>query len=95
MRNETFEARSAWDFVRQLRNTAYIPQDNEYAYMRNYSKWAREIDGNQVRWHDPDLFVSDLERHGYLNVEGTTYQIGTLHEPFPTGILPLKIPCHP
>ena len=84
MRSEIFEARNAWDFVKQLRNTAYIPQDNEYAYMRNYSKWAMEIDGNLVRWHSPELFVLDLETHGYLSIQGSTYQIGTVDEPNPS-----------
>ena len=78
MRNEKFKARSDWNFVVQLRNTAYIPQDNEYAYMRNYARWAKEIDGNEVRWHDPELFVADLQKYGYLRVDGDRYILHTL-----------------
>ena len=91
MRKERIEALNDWEFVTKLRNTAYIPQDNEYAYMRNYAKWAFAIDDNVVTWQDPERFVADLISHGYLKVANGIYEISPLDNDEPI-LLPLFSP---
>lgn len=91
MRDDRIPAHSDWEFVQKLRNTAYVPQDNEYAYMRNYAKWALAIDGNAITWNDPEQFVKDLTDHGYLTITDGIYHISPLEDDEPL-ILPLFIP---
>ena len=91
MRNECIIAQNSFDFVTKLRNSAYIPQDNEYAYMRNYAKWALAIDGNLVTWQDPEQFVADLINYGYLTIADGVYEISPLDDDEPI-LLPLFMP---
>ena len=95
MRKERIEAHTDWEFITKLRNTAYIPQDNVYGYMRNYAKWAFAIDGNVVTWQDPEAFVLDLISHGYLRIANGIYELSPLDNDEPI-LLPLfmvdKIP---
>ena len=88
MRTETIRAVSAWDFVQKLNNSAMIPADNAYGYMRRYAEWTREIYDIKVAWHDPDRFVADLISNGHLTVTGTDY---VLSSP-PTDDEPLLLP---
>ena len=78
MRTERIKAENDRDFVAKLRNTAYVPHDNIYGYMRNFAKWTLAIDRKKVAWFSVTEFVDDLRRHGYLIVENGVYQLGTL-----------------
>ena len=75
MRMERFNAMNPNDFVHQLRNTAFIPQESVKAYMQNFKRWAFIIDQRDLSCESPDHFVRDLIRFGYLRIDGDQYYL--------------------
>ena len=73
MRMERFQATDANDFVNQLRDTAFIPQESVQAYMINFKRWALIIDQRDLSCESSEVFVRDLCNFGYLHVMGNEY----------------------
>ena len=65
-----FDAADAADLVRQMRAASHVPNESIAAYMADVARSIRDESGARVSTDDPDEFVRDLMKAGYLTAGG-------------------------
>lgn len=71
-----FEAVDAIDALRQLNARSLSPQADIWRFMTGWAGRMRRLGGRQVRCGSPGLFLTDLARLGWIELEGDPLATG-------------------
>jgi len=70
------DAIDALDAIRQLNARSMTPQADLWRFMSGWSGRLKRLGGSQVRCSSPGLFLFDLARLGWIDLEGDPLATG-------------------
>lgn len=80
-----FEAVDALDALRQLNARSLAPQADLWRFMTSWAGRMRRLGGGQVRCGSPGLFLADLARLGWIDLDGDPLATGSDGGPYDAG----------
>lgn len=78
----TFEAVDALAALRTLNARSLTPQADLWRFMTGWAGRMRRLGGQQVRCGSPGLFLTDLARLGWIDLDGDPMATGPDGSPF-------------